>query len=135
MKSLPEKIEVETLYKQKPEKGLLVKLTLATDRKNNYSLILGPTDASGKASITKKELINNANEIFEIALMDYVSLEQSYTGKVKLEVMNKTDIESAINAYEIYGSENYPEDYIDMLNQALSNSINSIEIELHVTQI
>ena len=126
---------MEASYKQEPEKGLLVKLTLVTDRKNNYSLIIGATDVFGKASITKEEIINNANETLELALMDYVSLEQSFTGEIQTAIMNKTDIESAIKAYETYGSENYPEGYINNLKQALSNLIGAREVELHVAQI
>ena len=135
MNPIPLKIEVVALIEKKPAKGILVKLLLLTKNKNDYSFIIGPTNSDGKASIEYNEIIDEANKTLELALMDYVSLSENYTGEFKTEVMNKTDIESAINAYEIYGAENYPEQYINNLKLALSNKINISEVKLSVANI
>ena len=134
LKSIPEAIEILALHEHKPVVDLLVMLRLSTNHKNNYSLILAPTDSSGRSSISKEDLINDAIKTADLALMDYVPLEESYTGEIQAKVMTKTDVEHAIKAYEIYGADHYPNDYINILNRMLLSTIDIKDVELLVTQ-
>ena len=135
MKSLPESIEVAVSSEQKPGVGFLIKLRLGVIRKNSYSYILGPTNSEGKAWITKNELLREANRTVELALMDYVPLEHNYSGEVEVKVMTESGIRKAIEAFEIYAPLEYPEGYIEKLNQALNKSINIENLEIYVKQM
>jgi len=64
--------------------------------------------------------------------MDYVSLEENYSGKIKAEIMTETHIRRAIDACETYGTAMYPSEYRDTLQTALrnSNGIDGCEIQI-----
>lgn len=134
MKNLPSAIEVIVTSDQNPREGVLIKLMLGMIRKNSYSYILGPTNSEGKAQIQKCELLSQADKSLELALMDYLPLESGYTGEIEAKVMNKKDIDKAIEAYEIYGPCKYPERYIEILKHAITESMPTKEIKVEINQ-
>ena len=132
---LPNSIKVSAKRKNEAIGEVLINITLYTNIKNNYSFIIGPTDSEGEASITKNEIINSANKTLELEIMDYSTLEEHFTGEIKAKIMNKTDIINAIEAYKIYGEDNYPKNYIINLNNALQKPTELQNIELNVFKI
>ena len=131
---LPASIKISAKRKNESIGEALIHLTLCTNSKNNYSFIIGPTDSEGEVSISKNEIINRANNTLKLAIMDYDILEENFTGEIKAKTMNKTDIGNAFAAYEIYGKDNYPKNYIVKLNNALAASTELEDIELYVTK-
>ena len=132
---LPEIIKACAKRNNESISEALIRLTLFTNSKNNYSFIIGPTDSKGEASITKNEIITSANRTLELAIMDYSIIEEHFTGEIKEKILTKADILYAIEVYEMYGEDNYPKNHIVKLNNALQASTEFKDIELNVTKI
>jgi hypothetical protein len=132
MKNLPEVINITIKNENDSAQNYLVKIILITEQKNNYTFIVGPSNEEGDISITKAELIRRASTTLNLALMDYISLEECFSGEVQTTIMSSSDIDSAIEAYKIYGNENYPEGYRRMLESANKLELNNYEVTASV---
>ena len=67
--------------------------------------------------------------------MDYAPLVENYTGKIQAKIMEKSDIEDSIEAYQLYGADHYPEGHIDKLNHALADIKDVSELMLRIKEM
>jgi hypothetical protein len=71
--------------------------------KNDFNLLVGPTNDEGMASIGGVDVARQIEQIRSLFLMDYAGSE-SWTGLIRLAALNSSDVESAISAIEIWGA-------------------------------
>ena len=74
MAELPDHLDVAVTLEGRPLAGAWVELRLPMERKRDYVLIVGPTDASGALALSRAELENQISVIQLSAFMDYSSL-------------------------------------------------------------
>jgi replication-associated recombination protein RarA len=73
-----------------------------TTEKNAYTLIWGPTGCEGKATLNRSTIQQEATLQRNTALMDFEPLENTFSGVLKIRIMNKTDLENALYAYKLF---------------------------------
>ena len=96
---LPQQIAIEVHEGTKPCAGVLVNVTLVTTRKNDFRSMWGPTDAAGKLTVTRQELLDEGMKDREFFLMDYGHPELDFSGEIRLRVAREADLGRALAAY------------------------------------
>ncbi len=74
MPELPDHLDIAVALDGRPLAGAWVELRLPMERKRDYGLIVGPTDATGALAVSRAELENQISVIQLSAFMDYSSL-------------------------------------------------------------
>ncbi len=115
---LPERITIRVLSSGVPLAGALVGATFETFYKNDHDVLMGPTDAGGRAYIERAQVIEDTEQTCRYFLMDYGSLEGCFAGTIRFRWSSSEDIERAIEARSIYSNYEYPRGYGDMLAEA-----------------
>ena len=126
---IPKKI----IVKAKGEKtsGVSVILKFKMLQKNDFDFIVF-LDDSGKAEISRDDLLRSFDRDRNLFLMDFCDPRQVFTGQIEAWVATTDEIEGAIKSYELYKKHiSYPPDCLEKLNKAanLVSSIISVEIE------
>jgi len=120
MTSLPEKIDCFVADGGNPVKDLMLRAEFQTIRKNPYTVIFGPTNRNGYAYLDRATISQQANSQLNLALMDFEPLDKAFTGIVRIAIMQKSDVQNALRAYEIFKSvANFTDHYEDDLKSAL----------------
>jgi len=133
MNLLPDKFEAFCSRDGEPVRGALLSLTMRTQHKNDYDFIIGPTDTTGKAAISKDEIVRQANNQLNLALMDFSPIEKCYAGDFEVKVLSKTEIKRALEACELFGQDSYPEGCFEKLKNASKLDFDLKKIELNIT--
>jgi hypothetical protein len=119
--TLPAKLICTIKSDNRPVQGLMIEAVLKTSNKNNYSIIFGPTNNEGVATIDYEELIKQTNSELELGVMDYNKLEDVYDGNIDILVMSVEELKAALGAYEIYKDvAYYPINYSANLESAIN---------------
>ena len=130
MNLLPEKIEVICSSDCTPTEGILLGLTMRTSQKNDYNFVFGPTDPTGKVVISKDEIVQQATKQLDLSLMDYFPIEDVYTGNFEINALSKAKLKSAIEAVNLFGRKNYPEGYLEKLQNAFALNVDVTNINI-----
>ena len=119
MVRLPQKLRVHISSDGEPLPGMLALVTIETNFKNSFTVVIGPTDEGGNASLSREEMLEQTKSDQELFLMDYGDPEASATGRIVIRLMLLQDIERALEGYEQFHFHvRYPEGYKDNLNRA-----------------
>lgn len=121
MRILPEKLDCVVVTDGNPVVGLMLRAELRTTRKNPYTIIFGPTNRDGCARLDRATIIRQANNQLNLALMDFDPLEKTFSGVVRVTVMQEGDVQNALQEYELFkGAANFTDHYEDDLKAALT---------------
>ena len=119
MVQLPQKLRVHISTDGEPLPGMLALVTIETNFKNPFTVVIGPSDAGGNACLSREEMLEQIESDRQLFLMDYGHPEASATGRIVIQLMTLPDIERALQAYEqFHRHARYPEGYKDNLNRA-----------------
>ncbi|MCL5280089.1 MAG: hypothetical protein M1376_09300 [Planctomycetes bacterium] len=109
---IPEVIECQVLHEGEPVPGLMLLVQLKTTRKNPYTLTLGPTNEEGRALLLRTEIEQKAAAKLDFALMDFVPLDEAFSGTVEVSLMREKQLDAALRAYGMFHEfTEYPPDY------------------------
>lgn len=118
---LPKKLDCVVVVNGNPVMGLMLRAELRTTRKNPYTIIFGPTNRDGHASLDRATIIRQADSQLNLALMDFDPLEKAFSGVVRVTVMREGDVQNALQAYQLFkGAVNFTDHYEDKLKAALT---------------
>ena len=117
---LPTAINATVYLDSQPAPGMFVRVRLSCRQKNSYDLIFGPTLGDGTVSINQSSLMAAAQRERSLFPMDYLELETEFTGDMLIEPLNALELQRALRAVRLFGSETYPENYVADLTNALS---------------
>jgi hypothetical protein len=100
--------------------GLLIRATLRMSQRNDYHVILGPTDDHGQLTVSGSDLENDAKSTYENFPADYVPLADGFSGFVEIHPLSAEQIRSAQDAYNLWRSAiSFPQGYRDQLDNGL----------------
>lgn len=120
MKNIPVQIDCVVQQGVNPVQGLMLRAEFKTTRKNPYSIVFGPTNQEGCACLDHATIIQRADSQLNLALMDFDPLDKSFSGVLQLAVMQESDVQNALGAYELYkGVVSFPNNYENNLKSAL----------------
>jgi hypothetical protein len=118
---LPESLEISVTLDGQPCAGVAVTVGLVATRKNDFTSVWGLSDRLGKIIVSGRDLLDEAKESAKLFIMDYGDPERDFSGKIRLRVMRKEDIDGALKAYEQYSPHiSYRPGYRAMLDGALA---------------
>ena len=103
MTKLPSEIEVDASADGDPLEGAWIQLTLRMTAKNDFNLLIGPTDVTGRIVVRAEELVRQIEGSRDLAPMDYASLE-SWDGLIDVVALNREGANRALAAVEIWGT-------------------------------
>lgn len=119
---LPEELRCKASIRDEPLPGIPLVATFGVVAKNSYSFIFGPTDSSGVAALAKADILMQAEDQSNLAIMDYHPLEGAFSGGISLGAVSHEDARRALAAFaQFHGHFRYPQGYEKMLQSALSN--------------
>ncbi len=102
MATLPEKLECIVTRDGVPVAGVVLHAKFTTVLKNSYTLPFGLTDAHGRASLERREVLEWCESERKLAMIDYVPLEGSFAGDIYVCVMSADDIRRALEGYGLF---------------------------------
>lgn len=117
-KELPNVFRVTVRHGNFPVIGQFAELELKTNYKNDYSFLIGPTNAAGQINVDRRKIIELGGNVIKWALMDYGPIENVYTGEYSVEFLQYEGLERVIESYERYQPEEKDAE-IRQLRQAL----------------
>jgi hypothetical protein len=121
MTDIPAKIILIPQGEYKP--GVAVLLRFKMKRKNDFTFI---HFLNGRKELNHDEMIKEINQTVGFFPMDYVKPPHGFTGEIIAQIMNTSEIERAIQAYETFKNYwDYPLDYVTNLTQALISNAES----------
>jgi hypothetical protein len=103
-----------------PTRGMFVTVRLKMSRKNDFSVLAGPTDEHGAAVLTREEIDRSVEWDRNTFVMDYTGLGDS-TGEIVISPLSRKELHRAMDAYKLFRSANppYPPRYPQRLQEAL----------------
>lgn len=117
---LPEKIYIKIIDKNnKKIEGLCLSLCFLTKYKNPYYIILTQSNIfNGVYMITQKEILEDANNTMRLFPMDYVNLQETFTGEV--EITLEKDFDNLLEAYLLWSHSGvkYPKNFVSDIKYA-----------------
>jgi hypothetical protein len=121
---IPEALRITIKVSGQPAPHMMAMLKFVTARKNPYCLVFGPSDRSGLISLTREQIISEAQKEERLFIMDYAGLEKYWTGALHVTPMNHQAIARARDAHRQFSpvfpySENYKE-ALDAADAALA---------------
>ena len=131
---LPDKLVATCLADGEKFQGLLIVVAVVMLKKNDYSMIFGPSTQDGEVTITKDEILKEMARDRELFPMDYEDLTH-FSGDLIVEPMGLQEIDSALKAYEIFkSSTQYSTGHRDKLDQAWKTiyqaAFNRLEVKI-----
>ena len=106
------KIRLRTLLNRAPAGGLQVSLTLRMSRKNDFQLIVGPSDEAGALSVSWQEIEEDCRATKSFFLIDYWDLRAGFTGEIEMWPLSLDEVNGALAAYQQFKEfTSYPPDY------------------------
>lgn len=141
---LPRKIICAVSSNGVDVKDIMIKAEFRVSFKNSYFLTIGPTDKEGNAKISSQEILEQAKQQQDFAIMDYMPIEDVFAGSVAIKIMDEKELEKAVNSFELFKDyysfkSNYKENFdqaiirlseIDKNTLKLNASIEPSKIEL-----
>lgn len=116
---LPERLQVRLLADGTPVKGMFVRVTIKTTRKNDFVLGFGPSDEEGMLQISRAQLLREAEKERRLFVMDYGHPEADFAGEISVRALSREDLQRAIVAYDLYqGVSPYAPEYAENLQEA-----------------
>jgi len=123
--NIPDKVVCVIEESGKPLEGLLIIADFNTIKKNNYSILIGPTNKNGTAMKTKKEILASAKEEKNLFFMDYVELENNFSGTIDFTILRKASLLNLLKAYKAFNKYvSYPKDLDKIVSKTIENISN-----------
>jgi hypothetical protein len=136
MRPLPDELRCKATVGGDAFPGILLIAKFGVTAKNSYAFIFGPTDSAGVALLSKADVISQANEQLNLALMDYQPLERVFSGDIGVTPVSHEDARAALSAYALFrGNYQYPEDHEEILKAALKNPLLSDVSSICITRL
>jgi hypothetical protein len=135
---LPERLDCVLTYHGKPIADLMLWAEFRTLRKNPYTIVYGPTDQQGRATLSYEDIKRQADSQQDLALMDFDPIERAFSGTITVKLMTYDDVQNAIRAYDMFKSVGwYPAHYREFLEAAkgVLRSIDSGAVHIEVSPI
>ncbi len=131
---IPRMIRCKATVGGQPVAGLVMRVVLRTDFKNDYDIVFGPTCDDGTALLSSERIQDEAKKQMNEAIMDYGPLENTFTGAVQVGVLSRERLDDALAAVKVYGVWRYPAGYRRMLKYAhkLLESVSIEDVRLEV---
>src|SRR5215831_12831845 len=95
---LPDSIRIEASAGGQSLAGIFVSVEIKTIRKNHFILTFGPTDAVGKITISKDDLMREGEALHRFFLMDYGHPEADFSGEMVIAALDVDALDRAIKA-------------------------------------
>jgi hypothetical protein len=102
MGEIPDELIIQARDREGGLAGSWVRLTLATRRKNDFGVVLGPADREGRLVATRQEVLDQIDETRDFFPMDYTGLAD-WDGTIRVSVMNRDDVSRTLSAFEMWG--------------------------------
>jgi hypothetical protein len=116
---LPECLHATVSSSGRPVSGLFVRVRIATSRKNDFANGFGPSDAAGNISVTREDLLREAERDRNLFIMDYGHPEHDYAGCIDVTPMNREALIRALDAYHQFQvASEFPPLYPEHLQEA-----------------
>jgi hypothetical protein len=103
LRLLPEELTIVASAGREPLAGAWVRATLTMTRKNDFNLLVGPTDSEGRVIATRADLTSQMTQIRDLFLMDYAGPE-AWDGSIRVAVLSRDDVETALSAFDVWGT-------------------------------
>ena len=98
--SLPSVIEFQlTDAAGRPASGAFVFIRLKMPKKNDFDLLFGPANASGRILVTQEDLVREGRKDTNFFIMDYADPTQA-TGEYTAAVATPEDLDRALQGFE-----------------------------------
>jgi hypothetical protein len=122
---LPQQLTITGLADGVPTHGLMVLVTLRMYRKNDYDIVVGPTDRAGKVVVTRPQIEKEVGASLRLFPSDYEPLtgghETGFAHAIEVGVMGYDDLVNALDAYRDFNQvSSYPTGYDVILTDAYS---------------
>ena len=139
MHELPEQLDLAVTLDGEPFEGAWVHLRMPMERKNDYHLMVGPTDAEGALKVTRHEVKQQVRIVQSTGLMDYMGLGM-WTGELVLRPFDPNAIRRAEAGERIWGAavpDAYPWDFVVQMRSLAQrlgdrpNAVLEISAEAH----
>ncbi len=117
MAELPDQLDVSVTLGGEPLEGAWVELRLPMERKHDYVLMVGPTDAAGTLTLSRGDLENQVSVIQLSAFMDYSSLGV-WRGELVLRPFDAEAVGRAEERYRVWDPSllrAYPQDFVGQM--------------------
>jgi hypothetical protein len=102
-----------------PPEGLAVRLSFAMLKKYSFDFVVF-LGADGSAEISEDELLAWFDQERSMFIMDYVDARTNFIGQVTAKVLNTSELQGALRAFEKYSRySRYPDHYRELLNRAI----------------
>ena len=102
--------------------GLLILITIRMNRKNHYSVIVGPTNHDGQVTVTKSDLENEIENTQNQFPIDYAAIAESFSGQLEIRPMTLRQLQSAVDAHHLWqGIQTYPTGHLDRLIKGMNS--------------
>ncbi len=88
----PDSLSVKISSNDAPVPGVLVRVTIFMQRKNNYYITFGPTDVTGECSISRDEMLLECEIQLTYGIMDYYGAEEGNTGTMRVAVVTPEQV-------------------------------------------
>ena len=86
--------------------------------KNDFNLMVGPTDEKGEIIVLWAEIEKNILWLANNFPIDYTGIKD-FTGKINVKIANPEDIVRALNGYAMFlGAHPYPPNYTENLEKS-----------------
>jgi len=108
---IPAKIKIVISADGVPKEGMFAFIKLVMARRNSFGFLFGPSSASGKVEVTRAQVLQEARKSMQLFLMDYVEIENHWTGKLQITPMNRERATRALSAYRLFRRYEYPQNY------------------------
>lgn len=137
---LPKKIECFLTLPKIPVVNLMLWAEFSTVRKNPYTIVFGPIDLQGVASISYEGIKQQADIQIALALMDFDPIEKAFSGTISIKIMTNEDLKNAMRAYDLFKTVGwYPAKYKEKMKNAskmlVTIDASAIKIDVVITPI
>jgi hypothetical protein len=117
--TLPAKVKAEVLCNGRPTEGLFLWARIETSFKNDFSSLIGPSDARGFVSFTRDDLLLNGERDRTLFIMDYGHPEIHYTGFLNVVPASREELRRAIDAHRQFQQVvSFPPHHAEQLQEA-----------------
>lgn len=135
--AFPDEIVVEVQSRGTPLAGMLVLTRIVMREKQDYWGIFGPTDAAGRLSISRAELLRDARTTERFLPAEYADPELLFGGLIEVRVLDETGLVRAVDAAAELSDYPYPAGHLDRLHTAYQQlmSLGRVLLEVYVTSV
>lgn len=115
---LPDRIHIEVQSRGQPLAGMLVLTRLIMREKSDYFGIFGPTDDLGFLTVTRAELLREAQTARNYFENEFADPLTACAGLIEVRVLDEAGIERAQEAHDLLHEYPYTAGHIDRLREA-----------------